>query len=537
MLISNYKSRSSVCATTLVALHLATATGVAASTPVDGLRWTAEDLPLPSGVSSLVATGATKEGVIIAYGLKAGAVDAFVFMPSAAYDLAAGWNDLGPAEQREMPTTAIAASGTAGASIAITGSQLEFSLAIANSYDQCGVGITSLVPDNHSGWITSVSNFGTAIGAFIGQTTTGAIRITPFRANATSGIQEITLPVGHQNAVPLDQAESGWIVGTAQTTVGWRGVVGTGAAFMSLNGRIRNRPDAVIESCVGVTESTTIIANLQTAPGQFRPVLLKDARADYRPTGTVDFDDLAEYVLDYSESQLSADIDASGSVTESDLDGFVTLWITAQISDQASPINPEPLSIFHAAVQGGAAEQCPTALRAAAVAKFQLVVAQLTASDLLAVAPEVPQDCEFKPFEKDSPERPNYCGSEWADVPDFFPECCSNHDNCYRGYSVPKPTDPSQTPGPPPPGGRIACDDEFLACMKSRCDSDQRCPIKNFGCHIVAFTYYVGVRAFGQVRLFGPGAFCACRQHSDPGDCGGPAAQTSVGLLGSAVMP
>jgi hypothetical protein len=75
MLISNYKSRSSVCATTLVALHLATATGVAASTPVDGLRWTAEDLPLPSGVSSLVATGATKEGVIIAYDLKAGTVD------------------------------------------------------------------------------------------------------------------------------------------------------------------------------------------------------------------------------------------------------------------------------------------------------------------------------------------------------------------------------------------------------------------------------------------------------------------------------
>jgi hypothetical protein len=428
-----------------------------------------------------------------------------------------------------MPTTAIAASGTAGASIAITGSQLEFSLAIANSYDQCGVGITSLVPDNHSGWITSVSNFGTAIGAFIGQTTTGAIRITPFRANATSGIEEITMPVGHQNAVPLDQAESGWIVGTAQTTVGWRGVVGTGAAFMSLNGRIRNRPDAVIESCVGVTESTTIIANLQTAPGQFRPVLLKDARADYRPTGTVDFDDLAEYVLDYSESQLSADIDASGSVTESDLDGFVTLWITAQISDQASPVNPEPLSIFHAAVQGGAAEQCPTALRAAAVAKFQLVVAQLTASDLPAVAPEVPPGCPFEPFDRDSPERQNYCGSRWVDVPDFFPECCSNHDNCYGGYR-PDGTRLSP-PGEPIPGGRQACDDDFLACMKLKCDNVQHCPIKNFGCHIVAFTYYVGVRTLGR------GAFCACRQHSDPGDCGGPTAQTSVGLLGSAVMP
>jgi hypothetical protein len=110
MLIGNYQSTSSALAHTLVALHLVTATAFAASAPVDGLRWTAEDLPLPGGVSSLVATGSTKEGVIIAHGLKSGAVYSFIYMPSAAYGLAAGWNDLGPARQREMPTTAIAAS-------------------------------------------------------------------------------------------------------------------------------------------------------------------------------------------------------------------------------------------------------------------------------------------------------------------------------------------------------------------------------------------------------------------------------------------
>jgi len=67
MLIGNYQSTSSALAHTLVALHLVTATAFAASAPVDGLRWTAEDLPLPGGVSSLVATGSTKEGVIIAH--------------------------------------------------------------------------------------------------------------------------------------------------------------------------------------------------------------------------------------------------------------------------------------------------------------------------------------------------------------------------------------------------------------------------------------------------------------------------------------
>ena len=529
MLIGNYQSTSSALAHTLVALHLVTATAFAASAPVDGLRWTAEDLPLPGGVSSLVATGSTKEGVIIAHGLKSGAVYSFIYMPSAAYGLAAGWNDLGPARQREMPTTAIAASGTVGASIAKAGSQLEFSLAIASSYDQCGVGITSLIPDNTSGWITSVINSGSTVGAFIGQTTTGAIRITPFRANTVTGVQDIATPVGHQNAVPLDQSESGWIVGTAQTAIGWRGVAGTATGFMSLDGRIRNRPDAVIESCVGVTESTTIIANLQTGPGQFRPVLLKDARADYRPTGTVDFDDLAEYVVDYSDSQPRADIDASGSVTESDLDGFLNLWITAQVDNQASLANPEALSIFHAAVRGGAAEQCPAPLRAAAVAKFQQVVAQLTESAPPTAAPEVLPDCAFERFDRESPERHNYCGSGWADVPDFFPECCSDHDNCYRGFGRP-PTDTSD-PGPLPPGGRKGCDDLFLACMKSKCDEVHHCPIKNFGCHIVAFTYYLGVRTFGR------DAFCDCRQLTDPEDCGGPSVQSQVGTLGSAVMP
>lgn len=529
MLIGNYQSTSSALAHTLVALHLVTATAFAASAPVDGLRWTAEDLPLPGGVSSLVATGTTKEGVIIAHGLKSGAVYSFIYMPSAAYGLAAGWNDLGPAGQREMLTTAIAASGTVGASIAKAGSQLEFSLAIASSYDQCGVGITSLIPDNTSGWITSVINSGATVGAFIGQTTTGAIRITPFRANTATGVQVIATPVGHQNAVPLDQSESGWIVGTAQTAIGWRGVAGRATGFMSLDGRILNRPDAVIESCVGVTESTTIIANLQTGPGQFRPVLLKDARADYRPTGTVDFDDLAEYVLDYSDSKPSTDIDASGSVTESDLDDFVTLWATAQIDNPPATANPEPLSIVHAAIRGGAAKNCPTPLRAAAVGKFQQVVAQLTESIPSAVAPEVPPDCSYEQFDHGSPGSHNYCGSGWADVPDLFPECCSNHDNCYAGYR------PDGTPlspvGHPIPGGRLGCDDDFLACMKSKCDEVQRCPIKTFGCHVVATAYYFGVRVFGR------GAFCHCRIETDPADCGGATAQTAVGFLGSAVMP
>lgn len=67
--------------------------------------------------------------------------------------------------------------------------------------------------------------------------------------------------------------------------------------------------------------------------------------------------------------------------------------------------------------------------------------------------------------------------------------------------------------------------------MKSKCDEVHHCPIKNFGCHIVAFTYYLGVRTFGR------DAFCDCRQLTDPEDCGGPGVQSQIGTLGSAVMP
>ena len=146
-----------------------------------------------------------------------------------------------------------------------------------------------------------------------------------------------------------------------------------------------------------------------------------------------------------------------------------------------------------------------------------------------AVAPEVPPGCSFEEYDSDSPGSHNYCGTGWADVPDFFPKCCSDHDNCYAGF---RPDGTRLSPvGHPIPGGREACDDAFLACMKSKCDEVHHCPIKNFGCHVVATAYYFGVRVFGR------GAFCHCRIESDPADCGGLTLQTAVGLLGSAVMP
>ncbi len=520
--------RSATFAIACVGLQFSTQTEGRASPPSDGLRWTAQDLPLPLGVTSLVATGATEDGVIVAHGLKFGQVNAFVYMPSAAFGFVTGWNDLGAAHPRHLLSTAVASSGRAGASIVSQDGQPEFTLAIADSFEECGTGFTESLADNTDGWVTAVCDSGIAAGVLIGQSAEGAVRFTPFSASAAGGLQVVTIPEGFQNAVPWDQSETGWMVGTAQSPDGWRGVAGPGCTLLAMAGRIRNRPDAVLDSCVGVTVDLKIVANEAVALAQYRPILLTDARADHLPTGTVDSEDLVGYLIDYGALSPRADMDASGSVTEADADGFVDLWVAAQISGQQQVCAPDPLSMYTLAIRGGASELCPEELRAAASGRLRQVIVELSGAPDASSGPVIAADCQYEEFDRQHPENHNYCGSGAIDVPDFFAECCSNHDNCYRGFS-PRPA-PSP-PGPPAPGGRRGCDDEFLACMNAACDQDQRCWIKNFGCHLIAGIYHLGVRAFGK------GAFCECRQLTDPEDCGTVALETQLGALGSAVLP
>jgi secretory phospholipase A2 len=82
---------------------------------------------------------------------------------------------------------------------------------------------------------------------------------------------------------------------------------------------------------------------------------------------------------------------------------------------------------------------------------------------------------------------PNGCGA--ADMPDFVPDgvfkdCCNDHDQCYSTCSA----------------GFDQCNDNFLTCLKKKCDSEYKgffkAPIR-LSCHAGARIYHGAVSTAG----------------------------------------
>jgi hypothetical protein len=88
-----------------------------------------------------------------------------------------------------------------------------------------------------------------------------------------------------------------------------------------------------------------------------------------------------------------------------------------------------------------------------------------------------------------SAQQADTCGNQVIDVPDSGPAfdfnfACAVHDDCYEGGGSEE--------------DRTACDDEFLANMRTSCDEMWPGQLfKRYSCYSVAITYFLGVRIGG----------------------------------------
>ncbi len=519
-------------ASLVVGLLVATTTSqqqVLASTD-DGLRWTMSELVLPAQVTSLAAVGATKDGAIVARGLIGGAVQVCVWLPVLQFGLQSGWTVLGPAAPTAFDADAASSSLQSYAGLAGTAESFHFNLASASGFEQCGVGATEQLSQVAGGWVTAVIDQGAAVGALLDSSAEQS-RLVPFRATVTNGMQLMALPFGTNSAVAMDANSSGWVVGLGQSEVGWTGLVAAGATFHSMTGRMRNAPSAVVDSCISVGDDLTIVANIRSGSDTYRVALLSDARADHRPTGTVDVEDLIQYVIDYADQKPAADMDASGAVTCSDCEEYVEVWFAAQAAPPQPPATVDALALHALLTRVLIPGDVPQGLRSAAREQYEDAIAQLAA----AVGDSAPtaqpaDDCAHVPYDENSSR--NWCGTESFNAPDLFPECCAKHDNCYRGRPAPNPLPPDpELPALAPVGGREGCDDQFLDCMLRACETDHGCLIARFGCKLAAGAYHLGVRWFGNKP------YCECLRVQDPEECGPPAVANQLGIHASVVLP
>lgn len=507
---------------------------VASPPRAESLCWTAQELPRPPGVSSLVAIGATKDGVIVAHGTTVTEVRSFIYLPTAAYGLSAGWTDLGLAVPLDIPIGMLSPDGRSYAGFSASLNPTEFTLASGTSAQVCGIGILQPMAGVTGGWTSAISTSTIAVGTMITQTPSGVTALSPFLVDIQHGFQVLSIPPGADGGAAIDVNDSGWVVGVVKSGASWRGALGNHGGLIGIEGRVRNDPGAVIESCVAVSDSLTVVANKAIGAGASCPVILRDARPDYVPTGTVDFDDLAEFVADVEVGASSADIDASGEVDDADLGEFVVLWAGAIAMGDSASVEPDPLPLYELLLRITPPNQCPPPLRSAAQARFEWIATLLVGSQAEPVDPstngepstgEADDDCRFKQYVANQGD---YCGSATVNVPDFFPKCCSDHDNCYCGFD---PDGARYEPGLPPPGGRKGCDDEFLRCMKAKCGRDHTCWIAQFGCEVLAGAYHLGV------RWFGGGSYQASSSASDPADGGAATHTTAFGQFGCSVLP
>ena len=280
-----------------------------------------------------------------------------------------------------------------------------------------------------------------------------------------------------------------------------------------------------------VGDDLTIVANIRSGSDTYRVALLSDARADHRPTGTVDVEDLIQYVIDYADQKPAADMDASGAVTCSDCEEYVEVWFAAQAAPPQPPATVDALALHALLTRVLIPGDVPQGLRSAAREQYEDAIAQLAA----AVGGSAPtaqpaDDCAHVPYDENSSR--NWCGTESFNAPDLFPACCAKHDNCYRGRPVPNPLPPDpELPALAPAGGREGCDDQFLDCMLKACETDHGCLIARFGCKLAAGAYHLGVRWFGNKP------YCECLEIQDPNECGSPAVANQLGLHASVVLP
>jgi len=485
------------------------------------------ELAIPSGATSIAAIGATKDGAIVARALVGDATRVFVYLPMAQFGFPTGWTDIGRAAATEIPISALSHSLGAYAAVTALNGSAEYTLALASGYEQCGTGAIEQLPQASGGWVTSVQANGVATGALFVQGVEDATMIS-FRASVNTGLQLIALPFEHTSSITMDANSSGWVVGLSRSQSGWGGVVAVDTTLQTMTGRLRNVPNALVNSCVGIGEDFTIVANVQTSATEYRVALLTDARADHVPTGIVDFDDLAGYLIDYSDHKPTADVDASGSVTCSDCDEYIALWIDSQIDPVPVSMTVDALPLYALLMRVLTPESVPQTIRDPAISEFENSVHQFTAQDPTnTVTAEIGDDCAHVPYTADPTA--NWCGSSSIDVPDFIPHCCADHDNCYRGFPPGLTND--IPPRAVPPGGRRGCDDRYLLCMTTYCSDRHDCPFAWFGCRVLAGIYHLGV------QLGGWSSYCACLRHLDPEGCAPQPTIGFVGAHGSAVLP
>lgn len=506
------------------------ATECAAAPPTVSSQWTFVEYDAPTGVASIVAVGATKDGVIVAQADIGDVSHAFIYLPIARFGIESGWTDLGVALPRSLSFCTVSPSYGTFAAVITGGQSAEFILAEAPTFDACGVGIEITLSQVTSGWLTAVLDSGIAVGAVTRLNADGGTNPMPFRASVGGGLEQLSIPADCTGGVLLDVNSAGWIVGTGLRSIGATAIIGTGITLKSMDGLVRGLGSTRLDSCVSVRDNLSIIANLRREDGSRSIARLDDARADHLIDNEVNIADLGAFIADFVDADSSADVDLSGSVEVIDFDQFVELWSAAQSSSVVLP--PIPSSAFRLvelATRVANPNALPTGLRNAARDELRTSIYTKTFGvETIPLAPSPAQNrrCLHKPFNTLPNE--HWCGSSDFDVPDLFPQCCANHDNCYRG--TPNETSP-QPPTSPPLGGREACDSQFFQCMKDQCHDTHSCPFARFGCELVAGTYYLGV------RLFGHCAYCECLRGVDLAECGPSPIGNQVGALGSVVLP
>lgn len=499
-------------------------------------RWNAVAIAGPSESTSVVALGATNDGIIIARARVADIERGFLFLPDPRFGFVAGWTDLGAASARFLPSTSVSHSLHGFAGFTIDGSDLNFTIATAQGIDDCGIGCTGTITGFADGWATSVRQWGdraVLVGAAIRTDTSQGASPAPLRASTIGGIEWLTLPDHCTGGAAFDSNAAGWYVGTGSLAssqesgpLNWTALMGNASAMQSMDGWVRGLGTATLDSCVAITDDFCMIANARESDGSMRIVRLVDTRADHSIDGIVNVVDLGEYVADFASVDSKADMDISGTIESSDLEVFIDRWTAAQ---SPSPTVPLPATAFRVAeltMRVVDVDLLPESLLVAASAELQAEIIEQ-----VGIAPNGPvvepiDPCAHDPFVDG--ETKDRCGSDTFNVPEFFPECCANHDNCYRGF-------PDGYRGVTPirhPNGRRGCNDEFFSCMATACGA-LNCPFARLGCYVVAGIYRLGV------GLGGREAYCVCmrRNRLDPDECPALVPTQPMSRFGSHVLP
>lgn len=500
-------------------------------------RWNAAVIAGPSEFTSVVALGATNDGIIIARARVADVEHGFLFLPNPRFGLLAGWTDLGAASARFLPSTSISHSLHGCASFAIDGTELNFMIATAQGFEDCGIGCTGTIAGFVDGWATSVRQWGdraVLVGAAIRTDTSEGASPAPLRASTIGGIEWLTLPENCVGGAAFDSNAAGWYVGTGalaspqdSTESNWTALIGNTSAMQPMDDWVRGLGTATLDSCVAITDDFCMIANVRESDGSMRIVRLVDTRADHIIDGVVNVVDLGEYVADFAAVDSKADMDVSGSIESADLEVFIDRWATAQSISTTVPLPATAFRVAELAMRVVEVDLLPETLLVAARAELQSEILAQVGIDPPRPFVGPPDPCARVPFDDDSTV--HWCGTDDFSFPDLFPACCAEHDNCYRGF-------PAGYSGAAPirhPQGRRGCDDDFLKCMVKACNDDLDCPFARLGCYIAAGIYRLGV------GLGGREAYCVCmRRHGlDPVECPIPAGGQPVSRFGSHVLP